>query len=262
VRQWEAKGASQLEELHRLVRPLVLFRRKEQCLDLPPKHRRTLPVVLPPAEAELLRQRLEDTIAAYRHRAALGLVRGDAETLAVFTALRQLSSAAKVAAVVSLLCDLLAEGEPVVVFTAFVATAEALRTALAESGREPVVLTGAAPPPSRQGLVDAFQAGSRDVLIATYGTGGLGFTLHRARHVVLVERPWTPGEAEQAEDRCHRIGMGAALTSHWIQLGGADQLVDALVASKADRISDVFSPARARARRQLPQRIRQWLTGC
>jgi hypothetical protein len=76
-----------------------------------------------------------------------------------------------------------------------------------------------------------------------------------------VERPWTPGEAEQAEDRCHRIGMGACLTSHWIQLGLADQLVDGLVASKAERISDVFSPARAQARRELPQRIRQWLEG-
>ena len=262
VRQWEAKGASQLAELHRLVRPLVLFRRKEQCLDLPPKQRLTLPVELPPAEEELLRERLEETIAAYRQRAALGLVRSDAETLAVFTALRQISSRAKVPAVVSLLSRLLLQGEPVVVFTAFIATAQALRAALAEGGREPVVLTGAVPAPCRQGLVDGFQAGSSDALIATYGTGGLGFTLHRARHVVLVERPWTPGEAEQAEDRCHRIGMGAILTSHWIQLGGADRLVDELVASKADRISDVFSPARARARQQLPQRIRQWLAGC
>jgi SNF2 family DNA or RNA helicase len=244
------------------VRPLVLFRRKEQCLDLPPKQRLTLPVELPPAEEELLRERLEETIAAYRQRAALGLVRSDAETLAVFTALRQISSRAKVPAVVSLLSRLLLQGEPVVVFTAFVATAQALREALAEGGREPVVLTGAVPAPCRQGLVDGFQAGSSDALIATYGTGGLGFTLHRARHVVLVERPWTPGEAEQAEDRCHRIGMGAILTSHWIQLGGADRLVDDLVASKADRISDVFSPARARARQQLPQRIRQWLAGC
>ena len=262
LRQWEARGATRLEELHRLVRPLVLFRRKEQCLDLPPKHRHRCPVVLPPEEAEALRLRLEATLAAYRQRAAMGLVRSDAETLAAFTALRQISSRAKVATVVSLLSTLLARGEPVVVFTAFVATAHALHGDLSSGGRQPAVLTGAVPPQRRQGLVDAFQAGSHDVLIATYGTGGLGFTLHRARHVVLVERPWTPGEAEQAEDRCHRIGMGACLTSHWIQLGAADQLVDGLVASKADRISDVFSPARARAGRELPQRIRQWLEGC
>ena len=87
-------------------------------------------------------------------------------------------------------------------------------------------------------------------MVATYGTGGLGFTLHRARHVVLLERPWTPGDAEQAEDRCHRIGMGAALQSHWLQLGGADQLVDGLIASKAERIAVVMGSRERLLRRQ------------
>jgi hypothetical protein len=34
-----------------------------------------------------------------------------------------------------------------------------------------------------------------------------------------LERPWTPGDLEQAEDRCHRLGMGDGLTCHWLQLG-------------------------------------------
>ncbi|MEB3301449.1 MAG: DEAD/DEAH box helicase [Cyanobacteriota bacterium] len=258
-RRWEAQGASRLEELHRLVRPLVLFRSKQQCLDLPPKHRQPHPLVLPPAQAEEFDQRLQAIVVAYRQRAAHGLVRSDAETLAVFTALRQISSQAKVPAVQALTADLIAKGEPLVVFTAFVSTAQALAAVLEGGGHKPVVLTGAVPPERRQSLVDAFQAGRSPALIATYGTGGLGFTLHRARHVVLVERPWTPGEAEQAEDRCHRIGMASTLTSHWMQLGAADLWVDELLASKTERIDEVFTPVRARSRRDLPQRIRQWL---
>ena len=39
-RVWQAQGASRLEELRRLTRPLLLHRRKQDCLDLPPKHRR------------------------------------------------------------------------------------------------------------------------------------------------------------------------------------------------------------------------------
>ena len=35
-RQWQANGASQLEELRRLTRPLILHRRKSQVLDLRP----------------------------------------------------------------------------------------------------------------------------------------------------------------------------------------------------------------------------------
>jgi len=108
--------------------------------------------------------------------------------------------------------------------------------------------------------VDAFQAGRRPLLIATYGTGGLGFTLHRARHVVLLERPWTPGDAEQAEDRCHRIGMAAELTCHWLQLGAADALVDALIADKAERIARVLEGPGARWRRQvLTEQVRRLL---
>jgi hypothetical protein len=98
------------------------------------------------------------------------------------------------------------------------------------------------------------------LLIATFGTAGLGYTLHRARHVLLIERPWTPGDAEQAEDRCHRIGMEGPLTCHWLQLGGADLLVDELIADKADRISRLLLRAdAARGRQDLPQRVRQML---
>ena len=95
--------------------------------------------------------------------------------------------------------------------------------------------------------MDRFQGGQRQLLVATFGAIGLGFSLHRARHVVLMERPWTPGDTEQAEDRCHRIGMGAALTCHWMQLGAADRLVDAVIASKTERISQVFERPRDRA---------------
>jgi len=78
--------------------------------------------------------------------------------------------------------------------------------------------------------------------------------------VLLIERPWTPGDAEQAEDRCHRIGMGQSLTSHWLQLGVADQLVDALIASKAERIELVLGNRhRSLERRRLPAMVRQLL---
>jgi superfamily II DNA/RNA helicase len=150
---------------------------------------------------------------------------------------------------VALIAPLLARGEPVVVFTAFVASAQALHQQLSAPGTAGLLI-GALPADQRQAQVDAFQQGAVSLLVATYGTGGLGFTLHRARHVVLLERPWTPGDAEQAEDRCHRIGMGAALQSHWLQLGVADQLIDALIASKADRIAVVLQQRQRQLKRQ------------
>jgi SNF2 family DNA or RNA helicase len=258
-RVWQANGASRLEDLQRLTRPLVLHRRKQDCLDLPPKHRRLLPVELSEAEAVGFQHRLQRTVEDYRRRAARGEVRRDAETLAVLTALRRIGSDYKLPAATSLLNTLLLQGESVVVFTTFLHTARMLHSHGAACGGA-VLLTGALAPAERQQEVDRFQAGETPLLVATYGTGGLGFTLHRARHVVLIERPWTPGDAEQAEDRCHRIGMGHALTSHWLQLGVADQLVDALIASKAERIELVLGHrSRSLERRRLPAMVRELL---
>ncbi len=258
-RIWQANGASGLEELQRLVRPLLLHRRKGQCLDLPPKQRLEHPVQLEGAAAAAFQRALDERIDDYRRRAGAGQVRRDAEALAVFTALRMIGSHHKLPASVELVADLLARDEAVVVFTAFVATATALHRQLGLDG-DGGPLTGAVAPARRQRLVDAFQAGRSPLLIATYGTGGLGFTLHRARHVVLIERPWTPGDAEQAEDRCHRIGMGASLSCHWMQLGAADRLVDDLIASKAERISLLLEGREAlQRRRALPALVRQWL---
>jgi len=255
VRQWQALGASHLEELQRLTRPLLLHRRKGDCLDLPPKQRRLLPVTLSEAEGQGFQHRLRLTVDDYRRRAAAGLVRRDAEVLAVFTALRQIAAEYKLPAAAELITGLLRQGEPVVVFSTFVAAAQLLHQRLGGG-----LLTGRLPPAERQGLAEAFQAGVHPLLICTYGAGGLGFNLQRARHVVLLERPWTPGDAEQAEDRCHRIGQQAPLQSHWLQLGVADQLVDGLIASKAERIAVLLQRRPTELERSgLPRMVRRLL---
>jgi hypothetical protein len=54
--------------------------------------------------------------------------------------------------------------------------------------------------------------------------------------------------------------MGHALTSHWLQLGVADQLVDALIESKAERIELVLGNRRRSLERQrLPAMVRDLL---
>lgn len=102
------------------------------------------------------------------------------------------------------------------------------------------LLTGRQAIRQRQHEVDAFQAGECSLLLAAYGAAGLGLTLHRAERVVLLERPWTPGDTEQAEDRCHRIGMKGPLECHWLQLGEVDRFVDELIASKSERIAEAL----------------------
>ena len=234
---------------------MILHRRKQQVVDLPPKRRRLHPVTLSEAELTGFDHRVELVLDDYRRRARLGEVRRDAEHLALLTSMRQIAAEFKLPAAQQLVESLRRQGEAVVLFSGFVAPLHLLQQTL---GGE--LLTGRQRPAERQESVDRFQQGQNDCLLATFGTGALGFTLHRARHVVLLERPWTPGDLDQAEDRCHRLGMGDGLTCHWLQLGAADQLVDGLLASKAERIEVLLGPRRLSLQRQsLPAMVRDCL---
>jgi SNF2 family DNA or RNA helicase len=92
----------------------------------------------------------------------------------------------------------------------------------------------------RQAIVDRFQGGQSDVFVGTIKAGGVGLTLTAANHVILLDRPWTPGDAEQAEDRLHRIGQGEMVNAIWLQHGAVDQAIDALLEAKQERIELVL----------------------
>jgi hypothetical protein len=54
--------------------------------------------------------------------------------------------------------------------------------------------------------------------------------------VILVDRGWTPADAEQAEDRAHRLGTRHNVTSIWLQYGAIDERIDQLLQLKQERI--------------------------
>jgi SNF2 family DNA or RNA helicase len=144
-----------------------LHRRKQDCLDLPAKQRLMVPVELDEAAGRGFQHQLQRKVEDYRRRVGLGEVRRDAEALAVFTALRQIGADYKLPAAAALVGRLLAQGESVLLFCSFVASAQLLQDRLGGQ-----LLTGQVPPHQRQSAVDAFQAGASRLLIATYGAGG------------------------------------------------------------------------------------------
>jgi hypothetical protein len=90
-------------------------------------------------------------------------------------------------------------------------------------------------------MIDRLQAKETHVLVCMIGAGGVGITLTAAQTVVLVDRPWTPGDAVQCEDRCHRIGQqGGSVTAIWLQYGQVDQQIDRLLLLLQERIDLVL----------------------
>jgi hypothetical protein len=92
-----------------------------------------------------------------------------------------------------------------------------------------------------EGGGSAHDEGKLRVLVCTFGAGGVGLTMTAADTVILLDRPWTPGDAAQAEDRIRRIGQEKAVTSVWLQANDLDTKVDAMLQKKQDNVDVVIN---------------------
>jgi SNF2 family DNA or RNA helicase len=161
--------------------------------------------------------------------------------LGAFQKLRLSDAWAKVDATVQVANGILQTEPAVVVFTSFQDIASMIVKKLHESGWSAELLTGKSPVAKRSIAVDSFQNGLSSAFVATFGAGGVGLTLTAASTVVLLDRPWTPGEAFQAEDRVRRIGQTKPVKSIWISAFELDEQIDQLIQSKKQTADAVLA---------------------
>ena len=135
--------------------------------------------------------------------------------------------------------DILEEGQQVVIFTEFLETAKELHKRL---GGE--LLIGETAVSDRQSLVDRFQSGQSKVFVSTSRAGGVGITLTAAQTVIMVDRPWTPGDTLQCEDRIHRIGQKNSVSAYWLQWHEIDIKIDTILEQKQERIELILEGKR------------------
>lgn len=231
--------ASNLDELHRLTSDVMLRRVKNRknCPDLPPKQRSIVPVDLSPEDFRYYEADLNRLKHEYQKRVKKGEISGEGEVLVEFTHLRRVGSKYKAKAAIKRIQELRDNDRQVVVFTEFIESAQIIR----DHFKDAEFLRDAK---DRQALVERFQSGQTKIFVSTIKAGGVGLTLTSASDVILVDRPWTPGDAEQAEDRSYRIGQDEIVTAYWMQLGEIDQKIDNLIQAKQQRISLVLSGRR------------------
>jgi superfamily II DNA or RNA helicase len=94
---------------------------------------------------------------------------------------------------------------PVIIWTAFIKTAEEMTHRLSKKLRV-ATLTGQTKPHYRQTIVNNFQDGEIDVLIAHPGVGKYGFTLTAGRTAIYLERTYDGDAYYQSLYRIRRIG--------------------------------------------------------
>eukprot|EP00579_Thalassiosira_antarctica_P001953 CAMPEP_0201875244 /NCGR_PEP_ID=MMETSP0902-20130614/7268_1 /ASSEMBLY_ACC=CAM_ASM_000551 /TAXON_ID=420261 /ORGANISM="Thalassiosira antarctica, Strain CCMP982" /LENGTH=1151 /DNA_ID=CAMNT_0048402259 /DNA_START=179 /DNA_END=3634 /DNA_ORIENTATION=+ len=236
---WDASGSSNLEELNAHTASHIFRLTKEECLKLPPRKREFKKVPISPRHELRYTQALKDLAQAFSSSQTYG---GGGENDSILTPLhklRQVSAIAKVDAIVLLANSILVEESSIVIFSSFVGVCKEIYEKLGDMDWGGELLTGQTPKQKRQAKVDRFQSGLSPVFVCTYGAGGVGLTLTAACTVILVDRPWTPGDVAQAEDRVRRIGQKRPVRSVWIRAFPIDEQIDAMIDHKEENSNTV-----------------------
>ena len=236
---YDTTGSSHMNQLAKQTEDVILRRTKAQCLDLPEKTRQYKPAELSSKEQAGYLGGIAQAVAEYKQQVQEGTKSASAEALVTVNAMRRFGSKYKVSTAIEMAEELLEQGQKVVLFTEFRESAQMLHEHL---GGE--LLTGNTKEEDRQSAIDRFQEGESKVFVGTIKAGGVGVTLTAASHNILVDRPWTPGDAVQAEDRCHRVGQTNQVNTYWLQLGTVDFAIDQLLEQKQGRIDLVLKGKR------------------
>jgi SWI/SNF-related matrix-associated actin-dependent regulator 1 of chromatin subfamily A len=255
---WVTDGASHLEELTVQLHGIMIRRRKDDVLELPPKLRNWLPVEVPEdTGGTAIRAFMQSLVTATLQQRAGAPADGDTrdrrdrgKLLASLTKAREQLAAAKVKSSIELVDGILEQEAKVIVFSCFNRPVQALQKHFGEAC---VVLNGETPSAKRQALVDRFQTepGIR-VFVANLIAGGVGLNLTAASHVVFNDLDWVPANHWQGEDRAYRIGQTGTVNVHYLVAAQTlDEFVHRVLETKAalaDAVVDgaALSPAATR----------------
>ena len=206
----EVIGYKNLHELTTILEGVMLRRRKQDVLDLPPKIYTTEYVEMG-EEQESIYQEVRTQIIQNIDKILLSK-----NPLTELIRLRQatgftgiLSESVRVSSkfdrALDLLEDVVANNGKAVIFSQWTNVIDPLYDFLKKSGYNPAIITGDVK--DRQKEQEKFlKDNTCKVLVGTIASMGTGLTLTAANTVIFLDSPWNKATKEQAEDRCHRIG--------------------------------------------------------
>lgn len=114
-------------------------------------------------------------------------------------------SAVKIDRAVDLIEQIIDSDEKIVVFSVFKPTLQELADRLQKYN--PLICTGDLGDSVISSNIDKFQNDDiHKIMLATTSKMGTGITLNRASYAIFIDAPWTAAQAQQCEDRIHRIG--------------------------------------------------------
>jgi len=216
---WNVNGASNIPELRqKLLKAGMVRRLKNEVLkELPPKTHQVIELPrLKQWRSTLLQEvfgelppskRGESQVKYFDRLEDIANKNGDRKKLVdTYAEARKLDGVEKLKQAIDFIKDTLETEEKAVVFAWHREVLDGLVNGLKEYN--PVKIDGATATAQRQNAVDSFQEDpTTRVFVGQIKAAGTGITLTAASHVIFAEFSWSPGEMEQAADRCHRNGQ-------------------------------------------------------
>jgi len=221
-RFWWEGGAGNLAELREKLLGDIDSVKKADVLEIPDKDVSTQIIEFTPAQRSEYKTKFNDYIEWLRHNpdhfqeyVERKKVKGEivdtkvtaqdqydnvvkTKQLVELGKLKQVTSLAKVDYFLTILEEIV--DQQCIVFTEYISSIERLNAGLKKAGMKYSTLKD-------DGSVEEFQSGKAQFFTANIVSGGQGLNLQNASLVFILDRHWTPGQNEQAEDRVHRKGQ-------------------------------------------------------
>ncbi|XP_072274192.1 DNA annealing helicase and endonuclease ZRANB3 isoform X3 [Pyxicephalus adspersus] len=237
--QWDYRGASNLEDLHKRLSDIMIRRLKNEVLtQLPPKIRQRIPFDLPKDVAKEMNTSFEEWEKLMRcpESMASDSTSPFIQVMGLITRMYKQTALAKAGAVKDYIKMMLENDKlKFLVFAHHLSMLQACTEAAIENKARYIRIDGSVPSAERIHLVHQFQNDpDMRVAILSIQAAGQGLTFTAATHVVFAELYWDPGHIKQAEDRAHRIGQSNSVHIHYlIAKGTLDTLMWGMLNRKA-----------------------------
>jgi SNF2 family DNA or RNA helicase len=231
--EYGIEGYKNLDQLKKIIAEVTLHRTKAECLDLPAKIYRNVPVELGVEQRKLYNKMRDDMVIRLQAMDEQEYIYEAGNILVQLLRLVQLASnprlldgvdvdSAKFEVVDDLLEECMTNGNKVIIWSSFVKNIDYLwYTYKDRYGAEKIY--GNTSEEDRKKIQDRFKNDSScRLLIANPATAGEGLNLQSANTAIFVDRTFSKTHWLQAQDRIHRIGQSK--TCEIITLTGIDTI--------------------------------------
>lgn len=263
------------EEVAKMIRPFVLRRDKKTVLhDLQDKRERNYYSGLTPEQKTVYLAYLHQMQEQINGMDSQAFRKNRIGILAGLTRLRQIccdpklflddyeGTSGKLEQVKDLVVAAKENGRRILLFSQFTGMLDIIQEEFTKLGLTSFYLRGSTPPKERIEMVDAFNAGEKDVFLISLKAGGTGLNLTGADTVILYDLWWNPAVEEQAAGRAHRIGQ-QKVVEVWrlIAEGTIEERIDLLQNEKRELFQKVISGNETQIQQLTEEDIRMILSG-